>query len=405
MRIIVIGAGASGMMAAISAARYGAQVTILESMEKPGKKLLLTGSGRCNLTNTKRSLETMYQGASQSFLNKVFKQFSVNDTLAFFHELGVLTKDRNDYIYPYTEQSSSILESLLLEISRLKVKLKCTEKVTSVEYKNTFFSIATEGWTYECDKVILAAGSKAAPATGSDGSGYQLAKALGHHIINPLPALVPLKTKESITRCMSGVRMPARLLLEIDDKDAARDQGEVQWTDYGVSGIVTFQISRFAVRALNAGSRVSLWMDLLPAFEEDALQQMLIQRIHKFPERRAEELFVGIFQKKVITFLLKYNQLKPDDLLSETKVLLLCNTIKHLKLTINGYKSYEAAQVCSGGIDIQEIDPETMESLIQKGFYVTGEILDIDGACGGYNLQWAWSSGYVAGTQAAREST
>ena len=196
--------------------------------------------------------------------------------------------------------------------------------------------------------------------------------------------------------------MPARLQLEIDGTAAVWDQGEVQWTDYGVSGIVTFQISRFAVRALHSGKNAFLWADLLPDIEEEALKAMLLKRVREFPERKAEELFVGIFPKKVISFLFKNASLKPDQFLTEAQAAVLCNTIKHLKLTVQGNKSYDMAQVCSGGADIQELDPKTLESRRQEGLYITGEIIDIDGICGGYNLQWAWSSGYTAGIHASR---
>lgn len=403
IRIIVIGAGASGLMAAVSAARCGAQVTVLEGMEKPGRKLLMTGSGRCNLTNTNPLTKAVYQGSNPEFTEEVFRQFTVTDTLSFFHELGVLTKTKNGYVYPYSDQASSVLDAFLLEIKTLKIKLKCSEKVTSITHKDNRFYLTTGGWTYECDKVILSAGSMAAPSTGSDGSGYTLAESLGHRLVSPLPALVPLKIKETAVRRMSGVRMPAALRLEIDGHHAAADQGEVQWTDYGISGIVTFQISSFAVRALHQEQSVNLWVDLLPDFDEEALEQMLLNRISSYPDRTADEFLIGMFPRKAAAFILESSQLKPNMAAGLSSVRSLLDTIKHLKLTVHGHKSYDNAQVCSGGIDTAEISPLTLESKKTKGLFVSGEVMDVDGICGGYNLQWAWSSGYVAGRQAAGE--
>lgn len=405
-KIIVIGAGASGMLAAITAARQGASVTLLEGMEKPGKKLLITGSGRCNLTNLRQE-STCYRGADAEFVGNVLKQFTVSDTLSFFREIGLLTIARDGYVYPVTGQASSVLEVLLLEIKRLGVKLKCTEKVLSIE-KNMLFRVRTAGWTYEADAVILAAGSKAAPATGSDGSGYALAKKCGHSLVTPREALVPLTIRESWTKKLSGLRMQAAVTLE-----GHTEKGELQWTDTGISGIVVFQLSRFAVRALakrpdvidGKTKSVPVQLDLLPFVSAEELFNHLANRKAMQPHGcSAESLLAGVFAKKAIAPLLQAAKIRPSEKaarLSDKDLHRLVAAVKQLTLTVSGSRSFEQAQVCQGGVCCTEIHPQTLESRKMPGLYIVGELLDVDGICGGYNLQWAWASGFAAGRAAA----
>lgn len=419
-RIIVIGAGASGMLAAITAARQGASVTLLEGMEKPGKKLLITGSGRCNLTNLRQE-RTCYRGADAEFVGNVLQQFPVSDTLSFFREIGLLTIARDGYVYPVTGQASSVLEVLLLEIKRLGVKLKCMEKVLSIEKNITdvsekdseyktgrLFRVRTAGWTYEADAVILAAGSKAAPATGSDGSGYALAKKCGHSLVTPREALVPLTIREGWIKKLSGLRMQAAVTLE-----GHTEKGELQWTDTGISGIVVFQLSRFAVRALakrpgetdGKTKSVPVQLDLLPFVSAEELFIHLANRKALQPDGcSAESLLAGVFAKKAIGPLLQAAKIKPSEKaakLSDKELHRLITTVKQLTLTVSGNRSFEQAQVCQGGVCCAEIHPQTLESRKMPGLYIIGELLDVDGICGGYNLQWAWASGFAAGRAAA----
>jgi len=399
-KIIVVGAGASGMMAAIAAARQGAFVTVLEKMEKPGKKLLITGNGRCNLTNKNQSVKNAYRGAGEDFVKQVLGQFTLEDTLAFFGELGLLTRERNGYVYPYTDQAGSVLELLLQEIRRLKIKMKYGEEVTGIQKTEEGFQVRTATWSYPCDKVILCAGGKAAPQTGSDGSGYALAAACGHSIKPVYPALVPLKAGGNLPRMLSGTRNQTALSLEIDGKIRHREEGELQWTDYGVSGIVVFQLSRFAAEALEEKKRVRLHIDLMPEYTAEEIEELLAHKEERFPEETAQELLTGLLKKKAAAALVKTAGKKACAGKGQAFYRAALSFLKDLTLEITGTKSFDMAQVCAGGVPEEEISAKTLESLKMPGLYLAGELLDVDAICGGYNLQWAWSSGCVAGFHA-----
>ncbi|WP_394923921.1 NAD(P)/FAD-dependent oxidoreductase [uncultured Robinsoniella sp.] len=399
-KVFVIGAGASGLLAAIAAARNGAAVTILEGMEKPGKKLLTTGNGKCNITNTDMSDPNVYRSGNPEFTRQVLEQFSVSDTLAFFEDLGLLLKDRGGYIYPYVEQASAVLDLLLMEVKRLSIKLKCMEKVKRLYRSKETWQIETSGWTYTADAVILTAGSKAAPVTGSDGSGYELAEMAGHSIVPALPALVPLKVTGDWFKSLAGVRSHSRLALYVDQDLILTETGELQWTDYGISGIVVFQLSRYAVRALAENKNVTVSVDLMPDFDTAELINLLHKRCMQYPNRTIEESLTGLLNKKMITVMLKKAKMKHTKssgavTVDEIKSLTCC--IKNSIVKISGSRDFTQAQICSGGVSVNEVDNASLESRIAPGLFLAGEILDIDGACGGYNLQWAWSSGYTAG--------
>lgn len=402
-KVVVVGAGASGMMAAIAAARQGASVTVLEKMERPGKKLLITGNGRCNLTNKKASAKDAYRGAGADFTEGILGQFPVESTLDFFHGLGLLTRERNGYIYPYTDQAGTVLELLLLEIRRLKIKMKYRENVVGIQKAKEGFHVQTAAWSYPCDKVILCAGGKAAPQTGSDGSGYGLAKHCGHRIQPVHPALVPLKAGGNIPRMLSGIRNQAVLSLEIDGGLCCREEGDLQWTDYGVSGIVVFQLSRFAAAALAENKRVRLHVDMMPEYTEADIRRLLEEKHTRFPEASAEELLTGLLKKKAVSAFAKTAGKQICTEKGEAFYQAAVSFLKNLTLTVTGTKSFDAAQVCAGGVPAAEVSGETLESLKMPGLYLAGELLDVDAICGGYNLQWAWSSGYVAGSHAGRE--
>lgn len=402
--IIVIGGGASGLMAAIVAAREGARVTILESMDKPAKKLLMTGNGRCNLTNLDFSREDCYRGGDLDFCHQVLAQFDHHKTMQFFEEMGLLLQERGSGVYPLTDQASSVADRLLLELAKLHVKLKCREKVTAIEKKDEKWIIFTEGWHYEADAVILACGSRAVPATGSDGSGYALARMCGHTIQDPFPALVPLKCRESFVKKLAGLRTRSVVTMEILTSDGASvasysEAGELQWTEYGISGIVVFQLSRYAAQALKQGRRVLVSIDCLPSVDEESLFTLLCR---KSGEESIGDSLTGILPKKLIPVILELCQIKKASARPAAGQLRqICSQIKSLRLTVIGTRSFEQAQVCAGGVTLSEIDPSTMESRISKGLYLTGELTDVDGICGGYNLQWAWSTGYLAGKSSA----
>ena len=390
-QVLIIGAGASGLTAAIMAARSGAAVTVLEQNEKPGKKICATGNGKCNFSNLAMP-EDAYRGEHPEFVKKAFSQFSVNDTVDFFERLGIYPLDKYGYLYPRSNQAQSVVDVLCMEASALGVKIKTNEQAVSVKIRKSDekkFYVLTKGWHYEADALILANGSKASAIAGSDGSGYTLAESFGHKIIPVYPALTALKCKGNTFKTWAGVRTEGKITLLIDGKICKSEQGELQLTDYGISGIPVFQISRFAIRAAKEGKKAQLRVDFFPEASKEDVKKLLESRKNACPYKKEKELLTGLFPEKLIK------------VLTAQKDLLLA--IKEFSLEVTDGLSFAQAQVCSGGVDTAQVDPETMESLLCRDLYLTGELLDIDGTCGGYNLQWAWSSGAVAGIHAAKE--
>ena len=387
-QIIIVGAGASGLVAAIKAAAIGAAVTVLEQNDRPGRKICATGNGRCNMTNL-NNIENAYRGSHPEFVKDALKQFSVDDTLSFFQKLGICTTDRSGWIYPRSNQAQSIVDVLTMKARSLKVKLKTNQYVTGVSFTGGHWNVHTNGWTYTCDAVILANGSKASSVAGSSESGYEISRSLGHHLIEPLPALTALKCRGDFFSGWSGVRTEGKVTLYINGTPETSQQGELQLTDYGVSGIPVFQISRYAIRAIYEKKKVDLSINFFPELTKQELQEYLGRRKNDCPYKNEKELLTGLFPEKLIRVLAAQKD--------------LISAITDFRLSVKSGLSFEQAQICSGGVDTSEIDSHTMESRLHKGLYFAGELLDIDGTCGGYNLQWAWSSGAAAGIHAAKE--
>ncbi len=412
------------MMAAIQAAREGARVTILEHMDRVGKKILSTGNGRCNLTNLNQA-EAYYRCGQKGFVSEALSCFSSEDTLVFFKELGIVLKDRNGYIYPNSDQASSVLDVLRMELEHLNVKILLNCQIQSVRYLDGF-TIDTSMSRIEGDLLILAAGSRAARSTGSDGSGYELARSLGHTIVPPLPALVQLRCREKHYKQLAGIRTQAHvcLLSRLPGQAVsplpggstslhnswsilAEDRGEVQLTDYGLSGIPIFQISRYASISLYRGYPVKVRIDFLPQMSWEESGRMLDCRRRQMGYKTCEQWMTGLFNKKLNLVLLKLAGIDPGQKaaqLSQAQLEKLLSQIKTYETDIVSVNPFENAQVCCGGVDTAEVRSQTMESKKVPGLYFAGEILDVDGICGGYNLQWAWSSGTLAGRSAARST-
>lgn len=402
-RIVIIGGGAAGLTAAITAARCGAQVTVIEHMDRIGKKILSTGNGRCNMTNRYMEPEC-YRSSVAGFPMEVIGGFPVEETLDFFWGLGIEPRDRNGYIYPNSDQASAVLDVLRLELAHLGVRVLVSCEVKQIESVQGTYRIHTSQGRLEADALILAAGSKAAPSTGSDGSGYELAKKLGHSVIKPLPALVQLRCQGTMYKQMAGIRTEVRVRLFADGKQLAEDRGELQLTDYGLSGIPVFQISRYGARALDEGKRVTVKVDFMPGWKDEEAFGLLKKRAAHMDYKTAEELFVGLLNKKLALVLLRLAGINPSQRAGE----LSGKQLKQLTVQMKAYEAivmsvnpFANAQVCCGGVDVREVSPETLESRIKKNLYLAGELLDVDGICGGYNLQFAWSSGAVAGRNAA----
>lgn len=409
-KIAVIGAGASGLMAAITAAECGSEVTIYELNDRPGRKLLLTGSGKCNLTHDSASAEH-YSGSVGRMADRFLDRFSSADTVDFFNENGLIMYDRDGYIYPYSFQAASVSDILMLTAERLQVRFITGAEVTEVIPQNSRFRLAltlkngkktvTAG---ETDHVVIACGGKAAPATGSQGQGYILAEKLGHRIIPVYPALCGLKCAERDCRDAGRVRQRGTVSLFSGNKKIAEDTGEIQFTDYGLSGIPVFNVSRYASVAQGSdGQDFSCSVDLIPFMGLRELTAFLEKKVQNCPDIDAGRLTSGTVNMKIAAMILKHLGIRPDTKASQLGADMLEKTayeMKNMGYHISGINSFAEAQTSTGGISMDEINAG-LESVICPGVYFTGEMLDIDGQCGGYNLQWAWTSGHIAGLGAA----
>lgn len=397
--VLIVGGGASGLAAGIFAARRGHKVTIIEHKDKIGKKILATGNGKCNYTNLVQ-LPECYRSNDSSFPLKVLSVFCVHETLDFFRQLGIYPKERDGYIYPNSEQAASVVQVLEMELKRLKVNICLDVHVEHIQKNKNTFKLTTNRGEFTADKVILAAGGCASPNHGSDGSGYLLAKELGHKILKPLPALVQLKSKEKYFKTLAGVRTEAYIKLFVNDSFTAEEKGELLIAGYGVSGIPIFQLSRFAAKAISENKKVDLKIDFLPALNWKDTFELITGRMKSNPKKTAEESLIGLFNNKLAFVMLKEAGIEPAlfcEKVNKKNITDLINQIKEWKIPISETNPFEQAQVSAGGVDTAQISPTTMESKLVKGLYLTGELVDVDGTCGGYNLQWAWSTGAVAG--------
>ncbi|WP_238483677.1 BaiN/RdsA family NAD(P)/FAD-dependent oxidoreductase [Anaerosporobacter faecicola] len=425
--VIVVGGGAAGMVAAIAAASEGARVTILEHKEKVGKKILATGNGKCNYTNLYQSMEC-YRSENLPFVQEVFSHFNEKDTIAFFQKLGIVPKAKNGYLYPGSEQASSIVDVLTMELKHLKVEVRCNEDVTKIiptkegyhiqtlvrvletrsgakqngKNKKKEKAIEVDSYVaeYDAKKVIIATGGRASEKLGSNGSGYRLLKEMGYGLVPVVPALVQLKAKGADFEQVAGVRCDANITLLVDGEKVAQEEGELQLTNYGVSGIPVFQVSRYAAKALYDQKKVTMEIDFLPQFGLDELGALLCQRYQESSYKTDHEVLIGLMNDKLITLLL--NKAKNIDPYG-TDCKRLAKRMKQFTIEITDTNGFDNAQICAGGMDTTELAGVTMESKKHSGFYIVGEVLDVDGICGGYNLQWAWATGYLAGKAAGKK--
>lgn len=379
--ITVIGGGPSGMTAAISAARHGAgKVRLIEKNSEPGRKLLATGNGRCNLTNT---------GCEK-----------VEETLVFFEELGLLTRvEEEGRVYPYSEQAAAVRDALVNELMERKVEILCGTEVQAAEKKGSGFVITTaNGKELRSDVLILAAGGKAGPQYGSTGDGYRFAKAFGHTVVRLLPSLVQMVSEETFFKELKGVRAKGRAELIREGNVVDAENGEIQFTEEGLSGICIFNLSRKYVR----GDIIRI--DLFPGYGEDRLEDMISKLAGTLRNRNMAQFFSGVIHKRLAPVVLKMLCIDEEQKaagLEPEEIRKMVRLLKGWNISISGTKGWKEAQVTAGGVDLDEVDPETLESRLVPGLYFAGELLNFDGKCGGYNLQWAWSSGLIAGKSAA----
>ncbi|HAT02878.1 MAG TPA: aminoacetone oxidase family FAD-binding enzyme [Oribacterium sp.] len=403
MQIAVIGAGPAGMVAAIEAARNGADVVLYEKNKKVGKKLATTGNGRCNYTNLVMDAEK-YRGEDPQFAWKVISSFDERETIAYFQKLGIEPKMRGGYVYPNSDQASSVVSALLDELEHQKVMIRYESIVKEIRRENGKFLVMTQEGKRGFDRVILTAGSCAAPATGSDGSGYRMAEKLGLRKIWAVPALTAIRCSGTQYKDMAGVRADAQLTLKSGKTVLAEERGELQLTDYGISGIPVFQISRFAAYALERKEIVAVYISFFPGKSREEILRLLEQRKEQLFYKPAGKFLQGLLNQKLGDAFLKLCNIDAAMPVAE----LTTKNLKALSGMLTEYKAeavsvnpFAQAQCAAGGIATGELNPETMEAWSVPGLYLAGEILDVDGICGGYNLQWAWSSGILAGRSAS----
>lgn len=392
--IAVIGGGASGLFAAITAKTEGSSVTVYEKEKRIGRKILATGNGRCNMTNT-TATKSDYHGRDTSFMDYSIDEFWVSDTLDMFSDMGVLWKEEDGgKVYPYSDTASSVLDVLRRRVDDLGINVVCEFPVKSIKKQGKVFYIeSTTGEKRTSDKVIIATGGKAGSQLGSDGSGYALLKSFGHKITPVTPSLVQIKTEPETVRKLKGIKVWAKVSL-----GGMTQTGEVLFNDYGISGPPVFWLSSYLDK------NTDIVLDIMPDYTYNELSEIIANRVHKLKNVPLEEFFVGMLNKRVAQALLKHIGIEPlsrmANTLSQKEIKSIAGVIKGLRLEIEGTASWNNAQVTKGGAEVSQFDSRTMESKLCRGLYACGEVLDIDGDCGGYNLQWAWSSGYIAGRSA-----
>ena len=381
MKIIIIGSGASGLAAGISLLRCGYDVTILERNNISGKKLLLTGAGRCNFFNSDQNI-VHYHSSDKDILAKIITSDNIHLVEDFITSLGIVPKVKDGYYYPFANQAYNMKELLERTYLDLGGKIKYNYLVEKIEKKNSLFLVNDN---ISCDKLILATGSKAYKMTGSDGIGYQLAKKFNHHIVKVLPSLTSLITREKTN--LKGVRVDAKVTLYEDGVKVREELGQVQFTDYGLSGICIFNLSYYAVKGLNKNKKEVITIDLMPFMDKVS-----------FKNKKVYDLLLGFLPNKMIDYILKTLDISKDvyyEDLSNDKKQELTKILKAMEFNITSYKEFDFSQVCSGGVSLREINPLTMESIFVKNLYIIGELLDVNGDCGGYNLTFAFLTGIL----------
>ena len=395
MNVCVIGGGAAGMLAALTAAENGHRVLLLERQSRVGRKLLATGNGRCNLSNYHVSPAHYHGGAG--FCDFALSQFDVGETLQYFASLGLLTvSEASGRFYPMSNMAGSVLDVLRYALERPEIDLQTGQTVTAVRKMPEGFSVKTETDTFSARRLILAAGGAAGSKVGGGMDGYRLAKSLGHRRTALYPSLVQLKTDPTYPRALKGVKAQCGISICRGSQMLARNSGEVLFTEYGVSGPAIFDLSR-SVSA--GGSDLTCLLNFFPDWEEAEVLHWLSQRQAAMAAHEASTLLTGSCHTRLGQMICKSagftNQraagLTRDDLRR------IARQATHFALPITGTCGFDQAQVTAGGLDTSEFDPRTLQSRLVPGLYACGEVLDIDGDCGGYNLQWAWSSGRLAG--------
>jgi predicted Rossmann fold flavoprotein len=401
--IAIIGGGAAGSIAGIFSSK-NKRVILIERNDKIGKKILATGNGRCNITNINTSY-SKYYGATPKFIDIVLNKFNVKKTMSFFNGLGLILKEENEgRIFPRNNQAQSVVDAINHELNRRNVTIKTNSLVRKIAKSSTWEITLEDGEKIIADKLIVTTGGKAAYQFGSSGDGYFWLDKLGHHIIDTYPALVPIETKEIWVKLAQGIKIEGKIATILDNKQIFEKTGDILFTHYGISGPAAMAQARFI--APNINKNIKIHIDIFPDKSAHEIDEMLREIIDTSGKKSIKNCLSGAIPNNLSNLLLKNLNIDPDSKSAEISKInrkKIAETLKNIELTPLKLRSLKEAQVTSGGIDTKEINPDTMESKIIPNLYLAGEIIDVDGESGGYNLQWAWSSGYLAGTSATND--
>lgn len=417
-QLVILGGGASGLMAAITAARIlrnspnseDIEITIVERLEKVGRKLLATGNGRCNLSNQDMGLRH-FHSQHISLAEQILQAYPLANTLQFFEELGLLLKtEDNGRIYPYCLQAAVVLDVLRNQALQLGIQERCGMEISEIFPRRKGFLLKSKaGANLQADVLVMASGGCASSKLGSDGSGYTFMKKAGHTVSNLFPAITQLKTEPELVKSLQGIKIPVGFQLQMQGEVLYQDQDEVLFTEYGISGPAAFGAARVVNTQLEEkGKRQPLYavLDFLPDFSLEECTDRLTKRKAYFPTANMEQYMLGLINKRVGQAVLKQAGFKLSDplqLVTPEGIRRLVQRLKGLQIRCIGTQSFQNAQVTAGGVHLHQFRTDTLESSVVPGLFACGELLDVDGDCGGYNLQWAWSSGYIAGKGAAEK--
>jgi len=402
--VIVVGAGPAGLLAAGRAAELGAKVLILEKMRSEGRKLLITGKGRCNITNAAPIGEFItHVFPNGKFLRNAFSQFFSKDILQLLEKQGLESAlERGGRYFPASDKSLDVLRALLKWVNETGVEICCNQRVEKLVVENdAIIGVKTNGEFLAASKIILATGGKSYPATGSTGDGYELARQVGHTIEKPIPALVPLETKGGVAQKLQGLNLKnVKAIVWVEGKKAGEDFGEMIFTHFGLSGPIILTLSRIAVAALQSNKKVEITIDLKPALDEQKLDKRLIRDLNEHGKKQIGNIFREWLPASMIPVFIELLEIDPEKechQISGNERKQIRNLMKNLRFEVSHNRSFKEAIITAGGIITSEISPKTMESKLVAGLYFAGEVIDLDAETGGYNLQIAFSTGWLAG--------
>ena len=397
--MIIVGAGAAGLCAAITRARAGQKVILLEQNNKIGKKILVSGNGKCNITN-RHITPNRFHSQNPHFVEEVLKGYDFEVIKKFFTSIGLeLIEGKEGKMFPMSLQASSVVELLEYEAKLLGIEIVCDCAVTAIDKHAQTFSLETTQGTKTCEQLVLASGSPAAPHLGGSNAGYAFATKLGHTLIPRHPSLVQLCSEETWVKGCAGVKVAGLAKLYANDQYITEKKGDLLFTNYGISGLAILDLSREASTRLAGFDYCELSLDLMPELGKEKLTNLLLARVQKESKKPIGLWLQGVLHKKLIPIILEQSKCKvrTEDALNRKEINKLVHTIKNLKLSVNDTKGFKSAEVATGGIDTAEVNPQTMESKLITNLFFAGEILDVDGDRGGFNFHWAWVTGLKVG--------